>query len=95
MKPQVAHRDSASQRQTERLNPTIKILVIDGVLIMPNPRDRAGHLVGNKRTAIDSGSGLDRIDGRSRPGTDGGVIRTVDPTAEKVKLVVPTTLKRR
>jgi hypothetical protein len=71
MKPEIAHGDSASQGHTERLNPAIKILVIDRVLIMPNPSDRARHFVGNERTAIGSRNGLDRIDGRSSPGIDG------------------------
>ena len=60
MKPEITHRDSASQRHTEGLNRAIKILVIDGVLIMPNAGDWARHLVGNERTAIDSRRGLDR-----------------------------------
>ena len=55
----------------EGLDPAIKILVIDGVFIMVEPGDRARHLVGNKGTAIDSRRGLDRLDGRSRPGIDG------------------------
>ena len=71
MKPEIAHRASASKGQAERLNPAIKILVVEGVLIMPNPSDRARHFVGNERTAIDSRNGLDRIDGRSSPGIDG------------------------
>ena len=71
MKPEIAHRDSRSQRHTEGLNPAIQILVVDRVFIMPNPSDWARHLVGNERTAIDSRNGLDRIDGRSSPGIDG------------------------
>src|SRR5205814_242700 len=54
MKPEIAYRDSASQRQTEGLDPTIKILIIDRVFIMPNPGRRIRHFVGNEGTAIDS-----------------------------------------
>src|SRR5882762_1277381 len=48
MKPQVAHRDSASQRHAERLNPTIQILIIDRVLIMPNVLGYVGDFVAHK-----------------------------------------------
>ena len=41
MKPDIADRDSASQRQTEGLDPAIEILVIDRVFIMPNTRNWA------------------------------------------------------
>ncbi len=71
MKPDIADRDSASQRHTERLDPAIEILIIDRVLIMPHARDRAGHFVGNKPLAIDSGLGLERTNRRSSPGVDG------------------------
>ena len=53
------------------MDPTVKILVIDRVFIMPNPSGWIRHLVGNEGTAIDSRLGLDRIDGRSSPGIDG------------------------
>ena len=71
MKPEIAHRDSGPQWDTEGLDRAIKIPVIDRVLIMPNARDRARHFEGNERTAIDSRLRLDRIDGRSRPNIDG------------------------
>ena len=71
MKSGVAHRDAASQRHTERLDRAIEILVIDGVFIMPNARDWARHFVGDMGPAIGSRKGLDRIDGRSRPGREG------------------------
>src|SRR5436190_24189720 len=72
MKSDIAHRRSGSQRHTEGLNPTIKILVIDRIFIMPNPRDRARHFVGNEGTAIDSRNRFDSIDGRSGPYIDVG-----------------------
>ena len=71
VKSDIAHRDPRSQRHTEGLNGTIKILVIERVFIMPNASHRACHLVGNECTAIDSRLGLDRVDGRSRPGGEG------------------------
>ena len=67
----IADGDSASQRQTERLNPAVKILVIDRVFIMPDPGDGACHFVGNKATTIDSRLGFDRRNRRARPGIDG------------------------
>jgi len=71
MKPEIAHRDSGSQGHAEGLDPAIKILVIDRVLIMPDPSGWVRHFVGNEGTAIGSRNRLDWIDGRSRPGTDG------------------------
>ena len=81
---------------TEGLDPAIKILVIDRVFIMVESGDRARHLVGKKGTAIDSRLGLDRIR-MVAPGQAlmAGVIRTVDPIGEKLKLVVPATLNWR
>jgi hypothetical protein len=71
----IAHYDSASQRQTEGLDPTVKILVIDRVFVMPEETvdagNRARHFVGNKTTAIYPRLGFDRIDGRASPGIDG------------------------
>ena len=70
VKPKVAHRDPASQRNTEGLNRAIEILVIDGVFIMPDSRGRVGHLVANHSDSIEAGSRLEGIDARSRPGID-------------------------
>ncbi len=60
VKPDIAHRDPASQRNTERLNRAIQILIMDGVFIMPDAGGWVRHLVGNERTTIDSRRGLDR-----------------------------------
>ena len=49
----------------------IQVLIIDRVFIMPDAGRWVRHLVGNERAAIDSRRGLDRVDGRSRPGIDG------------------------
>jgi len=69
VKPNVAHGNSASQRHTERLDGAIEILIMDGVLIMPDTSGGVRHFVGDERTAIDSRHGLDCISGRSRPDT--------------------------
>jgi hypothetical protein len=71
MKPQVAHRDSASQRHAERLNRAIKILIIDGVLVMPDSSAWVRHFEAKEPNAIDSRNGLDPVDGRSSPSIDG------------------------
>ena len=71
MKSEIANRDSAPQRHAERLNPTIKILIIDGVLVMPNAGARVRHFETKKPKAIDSGNGLDPVDGCSSPSIDG------------------------
>src|SRR6266446_4776442 len=70
MKSDIAYCDS-SQRHTEGLKPTIKILVIKRVLIMPNSGRGVCHLVANESNAIGSRNGFDSIDGRSRPGING------------------------
>jgi hypothetical protein len=72
MKPQIAYRDSTSQRHTKGLDPAIQVLVIDGVFIMPNAGGWISYLVGNEPAAIDSGFGFDRINSRTGPGIDGG-----------------------
>ena len=72
VKPGVTHEDSAAQRDAERLDRAIQILVMDGVFVVPNPGHRARHLPDDEGTAIDSRLGLDRATGRSRPGTCGG-----------------------
>ena len=71
MEPDVAHRDSDSQRHTEGLDRAIKILVMDGVFIMPNPSGGIRHFVDNERTTIDPRLRLDRSTGRSSPGIGG------------------------
>ena len=53
------------------MNPAIKILVVKRVFIMPNASDWASNFVANVGTAIGSRNGLDRIDDRSSPGSDG------------------------
>ena len=38
---------SASHRNTERLDRAIQVLIVDDVVIMPDPGDWAAHLEGN------------------------------------------------
>ena len=52
------------------MDSAIQILVVDGVLIMPNPGGWARHFVGNEGAAIDSRLRLDRTDDCSGPGID-------------------------
>ena len=52
MEPYVSHSNSRCKRHTEGLNGTIKVLVIDGVLIMPHSSRGVGHLVGKQAKAI-------------------------------------------
>jgi hypothetical protein len=69
MEPYVAHSNSRSKRHTEGLNGTIKVLVIDGVLIMPHSSRGVGHLVGKQAKAIVARVGSDPARGvRARPG---------------------------
>src|SRR6266571_1362970 len=71
MEPNVAHCDSAAQRHTEGLDRAIKILIMDGVFIMPETSDWARHFIDNKGAPVDSPLGLDRNAGRSSPRTCG------------------------
>jgi hypothetical protein len=93
MEPYVSHSNSRSKRHTEGLNGTIKVLVIDGVLIMPHSSRGVGHLVGKQAKAIVDRVGFDPARGvRARPGRNFRCIRTVGPTGLNVKLVMPVTL---
>jgi hypothetical protein len=94
MEPYVAHSNSKSTRHTEGLNGTIKVLVIDGVLIMPHSSRRVGHLVGKQAKAIVARGRVRSGQGRSRPSKPKlqAAFRTVGPTGLNVKLVMPVTL---
>jgi hypothetical protein len=59
MERYVSHSNSRSKRHTEGLNGTIKVLVIDGVLIMPHSSRGVGHLVGKQAKAIVARVGFD------------------------------------
>ena len=71
MKRQIAGRDAAAQRHTERLNRAIEVLVINRILIMPDARAWVGYLVANDPDAVVARVWLDLIEGRSSPGIDG------------------------
>ena len=85
MKSDIARTHSRSHRHTEGLNRTIKILVIERILIMPNSGRGIRYLVGNDRTAIMSRVRLDRIDRRSRPSCDGSSRSHRGPNRRKVE----------
>ena len=53
------------------MNPTIKILIIDGIFVMPDPGAWVRHFETKKPKAIDSRNGLDPVDGGSSPSIDG------------------------
>ena len=89
MEPYVSHSNSRSKRHTEGLNGTIKVLVIDGVLIMPH----SSRGVGKQAKAIVARVGFDPARAvRARPGRNCRCVRTVGPTGLNVKLVMPVTL---
>ena len=94
------HRDLAHVSGEGPWIPTVRgapllVLVIDCVLIMPHPCDWVCHLVTNERPAIRSRLGFDVLMVAPVQALMAGVVRTVAPTAEKVKLVTPATLRRR
>ncbi len=55
----------------EGLNGTIQVLIIDGILIMPNPLRWVCHLVADEYNPIVSRVGFDLGHRRARPGVDG------------------------
>jgi hypothetical protein len=71
VKPQVAGRYPASERNTEGLDSAIQVLIVESVFVMPNPDGRVRHLVGDERAAIGARDRLDHVDGRSSPDIDG------------------------
>ena len=73
MKIEIPGGNSAPQRHAERLNPAIEILVIDGVFIMPNAGRWVCHFIANEGNAVSARNWFELIDGRSRPGIDGGL----------------------
>ena len=70
MKSKITHGNSRAQRHTERLNPTIQVLVINRVFVVPDSRRGVGDLVANESNAIGSRSRLDLVDRRSGPSLD-------------------------
>ena len=78
VKPDVADVNSSSQRHTERLNRPIKVLVIHGIFIMPDPRRGVGYFAcriapdlaqpGLDLRAVRRRGGSQRV----RPGQTGG-----------------------
>ena len=91
----IAHGDAAAQRHAEGLNRAIEVLVVDRVLVMLDAADRAGHFVGDEGAAIDSGRRLDLLIVAPVQALIAGFVAPSLPTGEKLKLVVPPTLKRR
>ena len=73
MKTDVTDVSSGSQRHSERLNRAVQVLVIDGVLVVPNLISRVSYLVSHKPDAIVAWIRLDLGHRRARtcPGHDG------------------------
>src|SRR5262245_40616483 len=72
MKIEIARRNSAAQRNTERLNRAIEVRVIDRVLIVPDASARVCHLVSHEADALVPRVGFEATNGRSRPRVNGG-----------------------
>ena len=70
-KPGVAYVHSRCSRHTERLNPSVQVLVIQGILIMPDSSRRIGNFVAQEPDAIISRIRLNRVHCRARPRHDG------------------------
>ena len=74
VKPDVTDTDSGSQRHAERLNRTIQILVIEGILIVPDASRRVGHLVTHEPDTIVAVVRFDLIYRRTSPSFNGRLL---------------------
>jgi hypothetical protein len=63
MKSDVTNVDALPERHAKELNRTIKVLVVNGVLVMPHPGRWVRYLINDERTTIDTGLRLDRYAG--------------------------------
>ena len=72
MEIQIACRNTAPQGNTERLNRAIEVLVIDGVLIVPDASARVCDLISHEADAVVTGVGFEATDRCSRPRVNGG-----------------------
>ena len=52
MESYIGDRNARADRYTKRLNGTIKVLIVDGIFIMPNPRRRVCDLVTDRGDAV-------------------------------------------
>src|ERR1044071_4576725 len=71
VKLEIAYRGSAAQRDRERLDRAIEILVIDRVFVMPYTADGTDNLVGDKSAPIHAGLWFDGLNGGAGPGGNG------------------------
>jgi hypothetical protein len=60
MKSDVTNVAALPERHAEELNRTIKVLVVNGVLVMPHPGRWVRYLINDERTTIDTRLRLDR-----------------------------------
>src|SRR6188508_241889 len=70
MKSNAGYINTVRNRDAERLNGAIDVLVIDRVFIVPDTRSRIRDFVGNESNPIDSWSRLNLINRCSSPGVD-------------------------
>ena len=95
MKADVTYVDTWPQRHTKRLDSSVQVLVIQGILIVPESWTWIGHFVSHKPDAIIAGIRFDLVYCHACPRQMAGRIRTVEARGENEKLVVPLTLNWR
>lgn len=61
MKPDIRNINSGSQRHTEGLDGAVEILVIQSVLVVPNPGSWIGDFVSDEPNAVVPRVGLDLV----------------------------------
>src|SRR5438309_6604459 len=83
VKSDVADVDSRGQRHAERLDRAIKVLVIQGILIVPDASSGVSDFIAHKPDAIVTRIGLDLAHGRAGPGHDGGLLSMGDACSAK------------
>src|ERR1041384_4942445 len=68
MEPDVADCDSASQGHRQRLDRTVKVLVVNSIFIMPKTPSWSAYFIDKESSPIDSRIRLDGNTGCSSPG---------------------------
>src|ERR1043166_7335794 len=83
VKSDVTDIDSRGQRHAERLDRAIKVLVIQGILIVPDASSGVSHFVTHKPDAIVTRIRLDLAHGRAGPSHDGRLLSMGDACRTK------------
>jgi len=85
MKTDVGDVYSWPNRDAERLDRAIEVLVVESIFIVPDPGAGVCHLVAHEPDTVGSGGGLDLVYGRTGPGRDRGLFSHGGSCGSKTK----------